>query len=115
MTVAVCIKCGGMKRGALTQCVECHFYPHEREDMGKSFPPVIRSRSERWKLFSQSPTSESQTHRGRALSFWVQLVESNRILTFLAVLHSFCSLSLRTRVMSHNGSNKTVTSSSVDA
>ena len=36
MTVAVCIKCGAMKRGALTQCIECHFYPHEHEDMGRS-------------------------------------------------------------------------------
>jgi hypothetical protein len=36
MTVALCIKCGAMKRGALTHCFECDFHPQEHEDMGKA-------------------------------------------------------------------------------
>ncbi len=36
MTVAVCIRCGEMKHGALTPCPECGFDPEEDEDRAKA-------------------------------------------------------------------------------
>ena len=36
MTVAVCIRCGAMKVGALTPCQECQFDPEENEDKAKA-------------------------------------------------------------------------------
>ncbi len=36
MTVAVCIRCGAMKHGALTPCAECQFDPEENEDKAKA-------------------------------------------------------------------------------
>lgn len=36
MTVAVCIKCGAMKTGALSPCDQCGFDPHSDEDKARS-------------------------------------------------------------------------------
>ena len=36
MTMAICIKCGGKKLGALTPCSDCRFEPVECEDQAKS-------------------------------------------------------------------------------
>jgi len=36
VTIAVCIKCGAIKHGALTPCSECRFTPEENEDKAKS-------------------------------------------------------------------------------
>jgi len=36
VTVAICIKCGTRKHGALTPCPECQFDPEENEDKAKS-------------------------------------------------------------------------------
>ena len=35
MTVAVCLKCGGMKHGALTPCPECKHMPQDDEDKAR--------------------------------------------------------------------------------
>lgn len=36
MTVAVCIRCGAKKHGALTPCFECQFDPAENTDKARS-------------------------------------------------------------------------------
>jgi hypothetical protein len=36
MTVALCIRCGAMKHGALTPCNDCGFDPDENEDKAKA-------------------------------------------------------------------------------
>lgn len=36
MTVAVCIRCGGMKTGAFTRCPGCGLVPERAEDLAKS-------------------------------------------------------------------------------
>ena len=35
MTIAVCLKCGETKMGALTRCPECNYDPMGREDSAK--------------------------------------------------------------------------------
>ena len=36
MTLAICLKCGAEKIGALVRCRSCGFEPHEEEDRAKS-------------------------------------------------------------------------------
>ena len=36
MTIAVCIRCGNEKRGALTACEQCTFDPQKPEDQARS-------------------------------------------------------------------------------
>ena len=36
MTLAICIKCGGTKQGALTSCRDCGFDPEDSEDKARS-------------------------------------------------------------------------------
>jgi hypothetical protein len=36
MTIAICIKCGTEKIGALTSCPDCGFEPHDNEDRAKA-------------------------------------------------------------------------------
>ena len=36
MTVAICIRCGTVKRGALTPCPKCEFDPESNEDKAKA-------------------------------------------------------------------------------
>ena len=36
MTVAVCIRCGALKHGALTPCPKCRFDPERNEDKAKA-------------------------------------------------------------------------------
>jgi hypothetical protein len=36
MTIAVCIKCGTIKLGALTPCTKCNFDPNTNEDKAKA-------------------------------------------------------------------------------
>jgi hypothetical protein len=36
VTVAICIKCGERKIGALTRCRSCRFFPSEPDDIGRS-------------------------------------------------------------------------------
>src|SRR5262245_35051327 len=36
MTIAVCIRCGKMKHGAITACLACRFTPKEPEELAKS-------------------------------------------------------------------------------
>jgi hypothetical protein len=93
VTVAVCIKCGAMKRGALTPCVECHFYPHEHEDMGKSMVLTddLKAISERIKS-GQSVTYPEDTVREYAEMFAqipnveVSPWEDRLIFTFVLVM-----------------------------
>ena len=46
MTVAVCLKCGAFKKGALTWCPSCKHDPKDVEDQAKHFMVTSHFRSE---------------------------------------------------------------------
>jgi hypothetical protein len=70
MTVAVCLKCGAMKLGALTSCPKCRYVPEDLEDKAKHVM-VSDHHFSKAELESFSATMQS----GQPLQFNAEQVE----------------------------------------
>lgn len=79
MTVAICIKCGNTKHGALTNCRKRGFTPHENKDKAKSMIVTdhILSRSELEQIGRRIQAGLPVDFPEDAVNNYVKLIEEN--------------------------------------
>ena len=79
MTLAVCIRCGAMKVGALIPCRECQFDPEKNEDKAKSMVLTDHffSQNELEKISERIRVGEAVTYPQGMVDEFVKTFEEN--------------------------------------
>jgi hypothetical protein len=79
MTVAVCIRCGAMKLGALTPCPECQFDPEANEDKAKAMVLTdhFLPQQELETISKRIKTSQPVTYPEDTIDEYVKFFEEN--------------------------------------
>ena len=79
MTVAVCIKCGAIKHGALTPCPDCRFTPEENEDKAKAMIVTdhFLSQADLEQIGERIKTGQPVKYPGEAVQEFIRQLEEN--------------------------------------
>jgi len=79
VTVAVCIRCGAIKRGALTPCPECGFEPREKEEKAQSMALIDRflSKEDLSAISERIKSGQPVSYPGELMQGFADALEDN--------------------------------------
>jgi hypothetical protein len=79
VTVAVCIRCGAIKRGALTPCPECGFEPREKEEKAQSMVLIDRflSKEDLSAISERIKSGQPVSYPGELMQGFADALEDN--------------------------------------